>query len=311
MENKLCNYTGLTIGKKEPEAVTEKEIEDSINSLLARSQSYEEVERPSVENDTVNIDFEGFVDGVAFEGGKSEGYDLTLGSHTFIPGFEEQLIGLKKGEEKDVNVTFPEEYHSEELKGKKAVFKCKVNAVKVKKEATLDENFLLEHGCKDVDELKENIKKEIEDRNLKKELNRYFDALSQYLIENSEIEVTKEEEDKSYENVLAYYQQMVSMYQMSLEQYLQMANKTMDEFKEIIKPDVIKGAKINTIFKLIAQKENIIAEEDEIKNELSHIASYYGLNEEQLNEFKERHLEEFKEEIIKRKVSQFLITNNN
>ena len=309
MANKYSEYKGLTLGKEAPAPVTEQELNDALNSLVARSTSFEETDKVSETGDVANIDFEGFVDGVAFEGGKGEKYDLELGSHTFIPGFEDQLIGHKKGDEVEVKVTFPENY-TEELKGKDAIFKCKVNAVKEKKVPTLDDEFALMNGVKTVEELREQVKREIEFRNTQKSFNDYFDKVCAHLIENSEIELSEEDLAKSEENVMAYYNQMVGQYGMNLDQYLEMAKKSMDDFKAMIKPDVERGAKINIILAHIAEAENFEVTEEEVEAELSKIQAYYGLNEEQLKEFKERNLNEFKQELVKRMVFEFLVKNN-
>ena len=311
MENKFAQYKNLSLGKEKPQEVSEKELEDALNSFVARNTSFEEVDQASELGNIVNIDFEGFVDNEAFEGGKGEQYDLELGSNTFIPGFEDQLVGYRKGNLVDVNVTFPENYQAENLKGKPAVFKCKVNAVKVKKEAKLDDELAKQNGFNNVDELRLAMKKEMEHHNEQLSLNRFFDKLCEHLISNSEIEVSKEQEEASLENVLAYYSQMVSQYGMNLEQYLQMANKTMDEFKKVIHPEVIKGAKVNIILEHVAKEENLEASESEVKNELEKIKNYYHLTPEQLEEFKKKNLESFTKEITKRKASEFLILNNN
>lgn len=309
MANKYSEYKGLKIGKEAVAPVTEQELTDALNSLLARSTTLEEVEKTSEEGDTVNIDFEGFVDGVAFQGGKGDAYDLELGSHTFIPGFEDQLVGKNKGEEVEVKVTFPTEY-TPELAGKDAIFKCKVNSVKQKKEAVLDDEFALLNGAKDVEDLRNQIKKEIEYRNEQKSINTYFDKICAHLIENSEIEVSKDEEEKSLQNVLAYYNQMVGQYGMNLDQYLEMAKKTMDDFKAMIQPDVIRGAKINTILAYIAEEEKFEVSEEVVEGELNKIREYYHLNDEQLKEFKDRNLGDFKQELVKRMVFEFLVKNN-
>ena len=310
MANKFSQYKGLTLGKEKPTSVSENEVTESLNNLLARSTTFEEVDRKSVLGDVVNIDFEGFVDGVAFEGGKGENYDLELGSNTFIPGFEDQLVGYSKNDLVDVNVTFPENYQAENLKGKKALFKCKINQVKEKKIPSLDDEFAKSHGLNNVEELRESIKKEIEYRNEQKSINNFFDKLCAHMIENSEIELTEELEEKSFQNVLAYYSQMVAQYGMTIEQYLQMMQKTMEQFKETLKPEIERGAKINLLLAHVAEEENIVVSEEEVENELNKIISYYHLNDEQVKEFKDRNLDEFKNELVKRLVFEFLVNNN-
>ena len=311
MVTKLCEYKGLTLGKEEVKPVTEQELTAALNSLVERSTTYEEVEKAAELGDMTNIDFEGFVDGVAFEGGKGEKYDLVLGSNSFIPGFEDQLVGTRKGQTIDVNVTFPKEYHAENLKGKQAVFKCVVNQVKVKKVASLDDEFAKAHGLNTIEELREAVKAEIADRNMHKSQSNYFDKLCSYLIDNSEVEVTKEAEEKSRANVIAYYKQMVSMYGMGLEQYLQMCGQTMESFHTTIEPEVIKGAKVNLILAQIANLEKLSTSDEEVENELLHIKNTYKLSDEQFNEFKTKNREDVKFEITKAHVIKFLVDSNN
>lgn len=311
MENKISQYKGLVIGREEPAPVTEREITDALNELVNRSTTFEAQDKVSELHDVVNINFEGFADGVAFEGGKGEDYDLELGSHTFIPGFEDQLVGYKKGDKVDVKVTFPENYHAENLKGKEAIFKCDINEVKVKKVANLDDELAKAHGLSTIEELRESVKAEIEHRNLQKSFNNYFEKVCTHIAANSEIVITPELEEKGLQNLLAYYQQMVGQYGMTLEQYLQMGGKTLEEFKEMMKPEAIKGAKVNAVLEYIAKEENLMPSEEEVNFELDYLQKAYHLNDEQLKEFKDRNLEEFKLEIAKRKVADFLIANNN
>lgn len=311
MENKIAQYKGLELNKESAKEVSEQELNQALQDLLTRSVSLVSKEGKSVEGDTVNIDFEGFVDDVAFEGGKGESYDLELGSHTFIPGFEEQLIGYEAGDEVNVNVTFPENYQAENLKGKPAVFKCKVNEVKVKKVPSLDDAFAKENGLDNVEELRGAMKAQLQHRAEAKAYNDYIEKVLAFLAENSEVELTQEHLDSSMENMIAYYEQMVAQYGMTLQQYLEMAKKSFDDFKKTIMPEVEKGAKINFVLDYIAKEENIVCSEEELNAELTRLSKYYQLNEEQLKQFKDSHLKDFENEIIKQKVSHFLYENNN
>ena len=311
MATKLCEYKGLTLGKEEVKPVSEQELTEALNALVEKSTTFEEVEKAAELGDLTNIDFEGFVDGVAFEGGKGEKYDLVLGSKSFIPGFEERLVGAKKGDQVDVNVTFPENYHAENLKGKPAVFKCVVNQVKVKKVAALDDELAKAHGLNNIEELRQAVKQEIEGRNHQKAQSDYFDKVCAYIIEHSEIEVSNEVFEKSRANVVAYYKQMVAMYGMGLEQYLQMCGQTMESFYKTIEPEVVRGAKINVILANIATNENLIADETEVDGELQYIRQTYQLTEEQFNEFATRNREDVKFEITKAHAVKFVVENNN
>ena len=307
--SKFANYKDLKIEKQEVELVSEEELNSSLQAFVTQSVTLEVIDKESELGDVVNIDFEGFVDGVAFEGGKGEKYDLELGSNSFIPGFEEQLIGSKAGSEVDVNVTFPENYHAENLKGKPAVFKCKVHEVKTKVVPSLDDEFAKKQGFNTVDELREAMRVQMNQRNQAKVYNKYFEDVCSYLVANSELEVNDEQIEVSMQNVLAYYEQSVAQYGINLEQYLQMTGKTLEAFKETLKPEAIRGAKINMILEHIAHEENIVVTEEEIEIELKKIAQYYSLNEEQMKQFKDKNAAEFENEILKQKVFKYVVTN--
>lgn len=306
---KFADYKNLKIEKQPAELVSEEELNSTLQAIVVKSVSLEVVEKNAELGDIVNIDFEGFLGDVAFEGGKGEKYDLELGSNSFIPGFEEQLVGSKAGDEVDVNVTFPENYHAENLKGQPAVFKCKVHEVKTKKVPNLDDDFAKSQGFETVDQLRETLRTQMNQRNAAKVMNKYFDDVCSYLVLNSELEVSEEQIEVSMQNVLAYYEQSVSQYGINLAQYLQMTGKNIEEFKESLKPEAIRGAKINMILEHIAHEENIVVTEEEVEIELQRIAQYYNLGEEQLKQFKDQNGAEFENEILKQKVFKFVVEN--
>ena len=307
--SKFANYKDLKIEKQPAELVSEEELNSTLQAIVTQSVSLEVVDKEAELGDVVNIDFEGFLGDTAFEGGKGEKYDLELGSNSFIPGFEEQLVGSKAGDEVEVNVTFPENYHAENLKGQPAVFKCKVHEVKTKNIPALDDNFAKTQGFNTVDELRETLRAQMNQRNQAKVMNKYFDEVCSYLVLNSELEVSEEQVEVSMQNVLAYYEQSVSQYGINLAQYLQMTGKNIDEFKESLKPEAIRGAKINVILEHIAHEEQIVVSEEEIEIELQRIAQYYKLSEAQLKEFKDKNAAEFENEILKQKVFKFVVEN--
>lgn len=306
---KFADYKNLSIEKVQPNPVSEEEVNSTLQAIVTKSVTQKTKEGKSSLGDIVNIDFEGFIDGVAFEGGKGEKFDLELGSNSFIPGFEEQLVGYEKGDEVDVNVSFPEDYHAEQLKGKPAVFKCKIHEVKEKVIPALDDNFAKAQGFENVEDLRSALKEQMEQKNIAASYNKYFEAVCSYLVENSELEVSEEQMNKSMDNVLAYYEQSVSRYGISLPQYLEMTGKTLDEFKESLKPEAIRGAKINMILDHIAQEEAIKVSEEEVEIELNKLAQYYHLNEEQIKEFRNKNLGEFEDELLKQKVFRFVVEN--
>lgn len=309
--NKYSQYKGLSLGRVEPEEVKESEINEAIDNLLKREVSYLTKDEATEKGDTVNIDFEGFVDEVAFEGGKGNNYDLELGSNTFIPGFEDQLIGFKKGEDVEVNVTFPENYQAENLKGKRAVFKCKVNEVKTKVTPVLDDGFAKSFNFENVDTLKEAVKKEIAYNKKSEAENNFLAKICNYLADSSEIEVDEETKNKRLDEMVGYYANMVRQYGMDLDNYLKMSNLTKDEFKNRLLPDAIKSVKIDVVYDYIAKEENIVASDEQVEQELLQMKKMYNVGDEQLAQIKKEHLEDLRKDIVRREISALLLKENN
>lgn len=250
--------------------VTDEMVEDRINKERENNARIVSVEdRPVKDMDTVNIDFEGSVEGVPFDGGKSENYDLVVGSHTFIPGFEEQLLGKNIGDNVDVNVIFPEEYRSEELKGKEALFKVKINSIKEKQLPELDDEF-----AKDVSEfdtleeyradIKKNLTEAAERNALVQKQNNAIDAL----IESSNVEAPEsminEEVDKAFRDFAGRIRQ----YNMDLDNYFKMLNTTEEAVREQLRPEAIKRANAELVIDVFAKLENIEVSEEEIDKEI-------------------------------------------
>lgn len=250
--------------------VTDEMVEDRINKECENNARIVSVEdRPVKDMDTVNIDFEGSVEGVPFDGGKSENYDLVVGSHTFIPGFEEQLLGKNIGDNVDVNVIFPEEYHSEELKGKEALFKVKINSIKEKQLPELDDEF-----AKDVSEfdtleeyradIKKNLTEAAERNALVQKQNNAIDAL----IESSNVEAPEsminEEVDKAFRDFAGRIRQ----YNMDLDNYFKMLNTTEEAVREQLRPEATKRANAELVIDAFAKLENIEVSEEEIDKEI-------------------------------------------
>ncbi|MFA6830236.1 MAG: trigger factor [Bacilli bacterium] len=307
---KICAYTGLNLGKEEAAEVTEEEIQNEINNLLSQSTTAKEKDGEAVEGDIVNIDFEGFVDGVAFEGGKGEKYDLELGSHSFIPGFEEQLIGTKKDQDIDVKVTFPENYQAENLKGKEAIFKCTVHAVKEKAAPELNNEFVAQFGIDTVEHFKEAVKNKLQSEKNNKAINEYIDRISLYLVDNSEIEVTDEEKETRLNDMIKYYENSVAQYGSTLEAYLSMSGMTIDQFREKLIPEAEKSVKIESLYAYIAEKENITVLDEEIDREFAYMKNQYQMSDEQFEKFCSERKDDLRNELANVKVSQFLSVNN-
>lgn len=309
--NKISEHKGIQIGKPNTPRPTEEEVNSAIQNLLSQNAITEDKEGPSLEGDTVNIDFEGFESGVAFEGGKAEKYDLVLGSHTFIPGFEDQLIGHKKGDYVEVNVTFPENYQADNLKGKPAVFKCKINNVLVKKPAELNDDFAKQFGLNNVDELKTALENQIYVQNANKELNEYIGKVWKHIIDNCDIEFEDNEMESKIDEAASYYENMMKQYGSTLEQYLQMSNMTMEDFRKQLKPDAINMMTMDVVTAQIIKDENLTVSENEIDDEIAHIKSYYNLPDEEVKNIKENQIEEVKKEVLKAKISKILLQENN
>lgn len=250
--------------------VTDEMVDERVNKERENNARIVSIEdRPVKDMDTVNIDFEGSVEGVSFEGGKSENYDLVVGSHTFIPGFEEQLIGKNIGDNVDVNVIFPEEYHSEELKGKEALFKVKINSIKEKQLPELDDEFAQDVSEFDtLEEYRADIKKnliESAERNaLVQKQNNAIDAL----IESSNVEapesMVNEEVDKAFRDFAGRIRQ----YNMELDNYFKMLNTTEEAVREQLKPEATKRANAELVIDAFAKLENIGVSEEEIDKEI-------------------------------------------
>lgn len=282
---KLGEYKGLGY-KVDKQEATEDEINEEINNALNRKADLELKEEGAVEEgDTAVIDFEGFKDGVAFEGGKGENYDLEIGSKSFIPGFEEQIIGMKSEEEKDINVTFPENYHAEELKGKEVVFKVKVHEIKKKVLPELNDEFVKSLNYTDVntvDELKKYYEDRIVSRKTNEETNKATDELLTKLSNNCEVEIPEVMIDRETDNMVADYDNRLRSQGMSLDQLLKMTNQTIDDFKKAQLDGAKDKVKMNLILEEIAKIENLEPSDEDVDAEYNKYAEMYGMKVEEL-----------------------------
>ena len=304
-------YKGLKV-KKEKVVVTKEEINNEIDRL--RNQFAEiEIKDDKIENgDTAIIDFEGFKDDVAFEGGKGENYPLEIGSHTFIPGFEEQLVGLKTGDDKDVKVTFPEDYPSEELKGKEVVFKVKIHEVKTRVLPELNEDFFNDLGVENVNsekELEEYASSLIKNRKELELENKLIDEILEKVSKETEIELPEELVHEEVHRMMDSYNQKLQMQGLSLEQYMQFTNKTMEDLEKELKDEASKNITYRYMLEHIAEKENLEISEEEIKEETTRLAQMYQMSEEELiGAF--GGVEMVKYDLKMRKAIEFLKENN-
>lgn len=287
-EVKLGKYKNLGV-KKEKIEVSKDEINAAIDSMRNR---YAEnvVKEGKIENgDIAVIDFEGFLDGKPFDGGKGENYSLTIGSNTFIPGFEEQLIGLSSGDEKDLDITFPEDYHAEDLKGKPVVFKVKVNEVKEVKIPELDKDFFEDLGFEGVD-TKEKLEAEIEKNIIAhKEAdaeNKYIDAVLEAAAENCEVDIPEAMISEELDRMVKQYEEHLKMQGLTLEQLYQFTNSNEEALREQMKEEANKRVKFRLMLEEIAKAEKIEISDEEAKKEATKLAEQYQIKEEEfLNMF--------------------------
>lgn len=285
-EVKVKKYKGLSI-KPEKVKVTKEEIDHELSHVLER---YTEIalKEGKVENgDIAVIDFEGFKDGVAFDGGKGENYSLEIGSNTFIPGFEEQVIGMKSGEEKEIKVTFPDDYNAEDLKGCEATFKVKVNEVKEKIKREMDEDFFLDLGMEGVNS-EESLRKEIES-NIKAQKdadaeNKYIDKILEEVSKNVEVDIPQEMVDEETERLLKRFEQQMQMQGISLEVYYQFTQTTEENLKEQLEKEAYQNVLYRLMLEEITSLEKIEVTEKEAEEEALNLAKKYQMEKDQLLE---------------------------
>ena len=304
----LGEYKGVEVPKAEIE-VTEEEIEASIKREQEKNSRTITVEdRAAEEGDIVTIDFEGFVDGEAFEDGKGEAYPLTLGSHTFIPGFEEQLVGAKTGEHVEVNVTFPEEYQAKELAGKAAVFQCDVQKIEAKELPELNDDF-----AKDVSEFdtlaeyKEDVKKNLTESKEKEALRAKEDAAIEKIIENAEMEIPEAMIDTQCRQMMDDFGRRMQSQGLSMEQYFQFTGQTAEKMMEDMKPQALKRIQTRLVLEKIVEVENIQPTEEEVNEEISKMAAMYKMEADKLKELVgEREMEQMKKDMAVQKAVTFV-----
>lgn len=298
-EFELGEYKGIEVPIQDRE-VTDEDLKKELDRELEKNSRMVTVEdRPAQMGDICNIDYAGTVDGVPFDGGTSQGYDLELGSNTFIPGFEEQLVGVSTGEEKDVKVTFPEEYHADDLKGKEAVFHCKLNKIQNKEIPELDDEFAQDVSEFDtLDEYKEDLKKQVAERKKTMADNADINAALDYLVKNTTIDLSELIINDQADNMFRNYANNFASQGMSMDQYLNMLGQTAEQFKEMMKPEAEKQLKAQFILEKVAEKEDIKATDEQVDEKLSDMAKSYGMELDKLKEiFSEDYLEQFKEEM--------------
>ncbi len=307
----IKKYKGLNVEKTEVK-VEANEIEEEIEVL--RNKYAEVVLKDGViENgDTAVIDFEGFKGDTPFEGGKGENYPLEIGSNSFIPGFEEQLIGLKAKDEKDINLAFPEDYPSEDLKGQDVVFKVKVQEVKTKKTPELNEDFYLDLGYEDVKnekELENKIKEELITKKEQAEENKYIDKLLEAIANETEVELPDELIEAETSRIIDDYKEKLKMQGITLEQYLEFTKSSMEQLKEQLKEESKKNVLYRLTIEEIKNKENITASDEEVNEEAEKLSANYQMPKDELIKIFGG-IDMIRYDLEMRKTIEFLKSNN-
>jgi len=308
-EVKLGKYKGLEIEKAEYE-VTDKDIEEELTKMQERNSRLVSVDDRAVESgDTTVIDFDGFVDGKSFDGGKAENYELIIGSNTFIPGFEDQIIGMKIDEEKEINVKFPEEYFSKDLAGKDAVFKVKLHEIKIKELPTLDDEFAKDVSEFDtLDELKADLKAKKEEENNNKAKIEMEEAVVNAACDVAEVEISDGMIDVELDNMVQDMDRRLSYQGLKFEQYLKMLGKTIAEFRTDNKETAVKSVKMRLVLEAIYKDAKLEVSEDEIKAKVNELATMYARKEEDITA-NEEIMKNIENGIQTEKAVKFLLDN--
>ena len=310
-EFELGAYKGIEISKVD-NTVSEEDVEARLNEMVNRNARLTSVEDKALENgDTAVIDFEGFENGVAFEGGKGENYNLVIGSNTFIPGFEDQLVGKKAGEEVEVNVTFPETYHAENLAGKPVVFNVKVNDVKVKEVPALDDEFAKDTTeFETLAELRADVKAKLEEQAKNAADAEMRNALVEKVSANTEVEVPEAMVQHQIDNMLKELNYQLQYQGLNLEQLLQMTGRGLDELREERRADAERLVKSSLVLEAIAEKENVEANDADVDAELEKMAAMYNMEVEKIkSSLRETDIEDIKGQIKIRKTLDLLVEN--
>lgn len=280
----LGEYKGIEVEKKDIE-VTDEDVEQALEELREKHVELIIKEDGEVEDgDTVVIDFEGFSDGEAFEGGKGENHSLEIGSGQFIPGFEEQLVGKKSGEETEVEVTFPEEYHAEDLAGKAATFKVKIHEIKAKELPELDDDFAqdVDEEAETLEELTDKTRKDLEESKKQAAENEKRETVIEKASENAEVEIPDVMVETELDQMMKEFEQRLQMQGMTLEMYTQFSGQDEDQFKDQMRDDAKKRVKTNLTLEAIVATEDLKVSEEEIDAEVEKMAEMYDTNKDQL-----------------------------
>ncbi|MFQ7473981.1 MAG: trigger factor, partial [Anaerovoracaceae bacterium] len=283
-EIEVKDYKGVEIETVNTE-VTDEAVDEEIKSMSRKNSRMITVDRPAKDGDMVLIDYEGWVGDNQFEGGTAERQPLKLGSGTFIPGFEEQLIGVSTGEDKDVKVTFPEEYHAEDLAGKEAVFKCKVHEIKEEELPEINDDFVKDVSEFDtLDELKADVREKLVKEAADKDENQMKNSAIEKVFEANDIDVPDVMVESEIENMMSEFDQQLRSQGMDLDSYFKYMGTDSNSFKETLKDEAFKKVKTRMIISAIAEQEKFEATDDDVQKEIESMAQMYGLEADKVKE---------------------------
>lgn len=308
----LGDYKGLKVDKVSTR-VTQKEVDEEIEKERERNaRTIEVTDRAVQDKDEVTLDFEGFVDGVAFEGGKGEDYPLTIGSGSFIPGFEEQLIGAEIDKEVEVNVTFPKEYHSEELAGKDATFKCTVHTIKAKELPEMDDEFASEVSeCETMDAYRAEVKKNIKERKERTGKEKKENQAVDQAIENAQMDIPEAMIEFQVRQMADDFARRIQQQGLTVEQYFQFTGMTAEKMMEEMRPQAEKSIKTRLVLEAIVKAENIEVSDERVEEELTKMAEAYQMEVEKLKEFMgENEKKQIKEDLAVQEAITLLVNES-
>lgn len=307
----LGKYNGVTVTKIDT-SVSDEEVDAEIEQQRnANARTVTITDRAVAEGDTAVIDYEGFVDGVAFEGGKGENHPLEIGSHSFIDTFEDQLVGKNTGDEVEVNVTFPEQYHSADLAGKPATFKVKINEIRAKELPELNDEFVQDVSEFDtMAEYREYTKKKLQERKENAAKGTKEDEAIQKIIDKSKMEIPEAMIDMQAENMIEEFAQRIQAQGMSFDQYMQFSGVTIDKMKEQVRPEALQRIQSSLVLEQIAKEENIVVSDEEVDAEIEKMAAMYGMKADDFKKYvSDSDKDSMKRDIAVKKAVEFVMAN--
>lgn len=312
-EVKLGEYKGLEV-QKDPVTVTDEEIEAELKKAQEQNAREVDVEdRPVAEGDIITLNYAGTIDGIPFDGGTADSQKLEIGSHSFIDTFEDQLVGLNIGDEKDVEVTFPEEYHNSDVAGKPAVFHVEILGIREKQLPEIDDDFAMDTTEFDsLDEYKADIRERLTSAKEENAKNVMQNALVEQIVESSEMDIPDAMIESQVDQMVREFEQRVSYQGLSFEQYLQFSGQSMDQLREQMRPDAVKRIQGSLVLEAVAAAENIVADDDDLQKEFARMAEMYQMEAEQVaSMIPEKEKENMKKDLAVNKAIDFILENAN